>query len=689
MRTLVGNGSVVGGADDLNAITTKAVNVPALDGTRVFDFLAANVGKDGANTVGVNDVDLYKVTVLADGTLTVALNFDFDVAVRTFDSTGNQIGLQSVSGGGGSFSTGVGVNAGEVYYVGVSSFGNENYNIFTGANRTGGTGTFDYKVELSLTNGDPNGIIVGAEALRDFPYFRTGVIESDSPAIGAETRLFIGKNDVDMFKLVATDTGTMNIAVRSQNATANEKSLYQNVNKGTTNETFTVFDSILRIFDTNGNLLAINDNANGGTTDSFVSINVTKGQTIIAAVSGFGNNAYNPNDPNRPFSFGGYGSFIFDAKLDNGDVDGTAKDAFLADFGTNYSSNIGKDGLVTIGANGSLDVDFYRYLPTTDGVIDVGVVGQSGFKPNLAIWTFNAGKTDLVRIAETPDGTFGKRLATRVTANQEYFVSVTGQGNNGFLWFLEGSGPGGTTGNYGLDAKLRPLTDLSSLIDNSILNSKNARAISSGTTVFDSLGEDAISDTIFSFSPIAGKGAQGYDFTGTGDIDSYTFTAPANGVLTIDVAADSGIPGVTADPFVRVFNSAGQEIAFNDDANAKTRNSHLDVNVQSGQIYYISVGGSNVNARNFDILNGTGSATTTAVPEGSYAFSMTFVEGGTVPPTNPPTNPPTADYVEQSTRRRFRCGDIGASNRVQRRRQREVHERSVRGLHRWHSHRFR
>jgi hypothetical protein len=120
----------ISNADTDNTIAT-AIVVPDINGTQSFNE-SGNIGTDGLNQVGPNDVDLYEVVLDETGTLTAALGpasggTSFTATVRLFDSTGGQIAIETGTSSAGyptlTTDTGTPLAAG-TYYVGVSSAGN-------------------------------------------------------------------------------------------------------------------------------------------------------------------------------------------------------------------------------------------------------------------------------------------------------------------------------------------------------------------------------------------------------------------------------------------------------------------------------------------------------------------------------------------------------------------------------------
>src|SRR5262249_59569793 len=95
------------------------------------------------------------------------------------------------------------------YYIGVSSAGNNQYSIADGSGAANGQSTGDYTLTVQLTNPDPNGIISGALPFAGIPNLFHAIIGSDPNPNDPSPRLQIGPQDVDMFQVVAPDTGNL------------------------------------------------------------------------------------------------------------------------------------------------------------------------------------------------------------------------------------------------------------------------------------------------------------------------------------------------------------------------------------------------------------------------------------------------------------------------------------------------
>jgi hypothetical protein len=114
-----------------------------------------------------------------------------------------------------------------------------------------------------------------------------------------------------------------------------------------------------------------------------------------------------------------------------------------------------------------------------------------------------------------------------------------------------------------------------------------------------------------------GDGPHGSGGTGTGDFDFFSISGLSAGdQIVIDV--DTPLPFGDLDPFVAVWNSAGNLLAFNDD-DSVSYDSYLAFTVPAAGTYYVSIGAylSPMPLDPFDPASGTGFAS-----EGTYDVTL-------------------------------------------------------------------
>ena len=584
-----------GDEGDANNVAARAVVVPALNATERFTF-DGTIGTDGSVATGADDVDLFKAVLVSPGVLTVSAaqrigGAAFDAYLRLFDAGGNPIAAADNSGADPYPILQSGRLAAGTYYFGVSSVSNVAYDINTGAGAANGATSGDYTLTVSLANPDPNGVAQGAAEVdlrspnrlgpnTGLPAnFFPGRIGSDPDPLNPGSRVDVGDTDVDMFRVVAPDDGFLTIDVDARDGEFAPFPL-------------TGVDSFLRVFDANLNPLAEHDDEETAIlTDSFLDVPAAAGQVFFVAVTTFGNRNFNPVDPfdrtsTTPGAVGDYDVYF---SFDNGDFNGTVFEATPATIGEPVAEQIGADGGEPVGgaSGGVRDVDFFQFDGdgVSSGLLDVSAASADGsLNPVLTLWFFDAVQNDVVKVLDTAGS--AARIIVPFGPDDSYFVSVTGLGNNDFNWAARASGSGGDTGNYTLSSRLRPQSDLVALTDNAVQGGTPAD-VAPGERLYRTIGVD------------------GGVAIGAADVDLYRFAPAASGTFSISAV----VPGEeTTDPVLRVFDEAGNELSFDDDAAANTRDAAVSFQAAAGTVYYIGVNGSSANARAYNPVTGAGAA---------------------------------------------------------------------------------
>ncbi len=565
---------------DVNSVISKAIAVPNVDGTRVFEY-TGNVAADGSVTVGPRDVDLYAVSLESPGNLvltTAAVSGGAAgvVSIRLFDTNGAELSrAEGTVGVGYPVLTSTRLTPG-TYYVGISGAGNTGYLITSGVGVSDATSTGDYSLSVTVTNPDPNGVVQGAVPFEGFPNSYPGFI-------GADLGLEVGSQDVDFFEVYAPDAGSLIVDIDAAIPYGAQ-----------------AVDTYVRVFNDQMQQIAFNDDQSAGNIDSYLVVALTRGQHVYVAVADFWNKNFNPADPFDRSSEGVGGFYDIALRFDNSDADGTVLTSTTKTIGALVSGIVGQDASTTVGADGSKDVDFYQYDPGATGLLDLTLTATDGtFVGSLSVWVYDSTLNDVVRIGEVSGST--ARLIGRVDASQTYYVAVTGRGNSGFNWFAPASGAGGSTGSYSLTSELRPLSDTASLTNDSV-NTGTPTVLTLGRAAAGSIGSD---DSFI---------------VGTSDIDIYAYTPASTGsvVIRASAAVDGGV-----DTVLRVFSASGTQLASNDDISSGTLDSGLTITLTAGQTYYIGVNASSAAALNYNVLTGSG-----AVPSSTGDYVLTVTAGG-------------------------------------------------------------
>lgn len=591
-----GGGQPATGNDVDRTLQTAVVVAPMEPGDRRV-FGDRSIGFDGTQSVGNADVDLYKVELLAPGILDVRLNAVAGqpagrFALRFFDESGDELGEVTDASGYPAGQTAL-LPAG-VYYVGVSGEANVNYDVVNGTGAVAAT-TGAYELVLESDSPDPDGGLLAANEVEllaiddvddDGIGFVTieGVIGTDETDAGVQT---VGTADVDVYAFIAPDSGFVDIDLE-----AFESGL----------------DAFLKVFDENGNLLGFDDESGDEDGDAYLRVAVERGRLYFVAASSFEGRNFDPLTPTGGSagpgaSFGAYRLYL---QFVNGDADGTALTATQIGLGTRQG-NVGNDAGVLVGLDGTKDVDFYL-VPASAGRVRFEVT--AGFEVYLAVFIYDAQEDDLLLVGEAV-GT-SPTVELQSSAGELFWVAVTGSGNRDFDWFAAGSGSGGGTGAYTLRGQMVS-PSAQGRRDDSIAG---ARSLTPGQTVTGVLGRDgnvAVRDVV-------------------NDVDVFRYVATGNGTATVRVRGTGDLP---PDVFLRVFDAAGNEVGFNDDASEATTDAELTFAVTAGQTYYIGVSGFGENPRAYNIATGTGA--TGGFETGSYVVRLS--ENVTPPPPPPPSGP--------------------------------------------------
>jgi subtilisin family serine protease len=596
---------------DFNGTIGGAILGPRLDGATIAPINGV-LGSDGSQVLGNRDVDLYSFNVVAPGDVTIELlphttaPADFNSYLRVFNASGAQVGFDDDSGTGEWSKLTLNLATG-TYYAGVSGSGNTAYNALNGSNKSAGK-SGNFAIQFALSSVDPNGLISGAVDVD----LSTG---NNSPAIfvgsiNADYGRQVGVSDVDLFRIVVPDDGVLRVDIDTP-----------------FDDDFV--DSFIRIFDESGTALGSNDDSVasafsgsaaetnigsitydastnepvGHSTDSFLAGNVVKGQVYFIGVSDYFNQTYVPGNLTGRATGGTGGRYQLDVRFANRDVNGAIPQAVSVTSlpATNLGGSIGLDTNGTVDV-GDRDVDVLQLRPTSTGILEIRVdsYSQSDITDPVdsVLKLFDASGNEMARSDDVngPD----PLVQIAVTAGQTYYAAVSGKGNDNYNPFLLGSGATGDTGNFRFSASVRPSSDAATLSDNRI-------------------GYAGVSTIVPGARVVANVGLDDGFVTGASDVDLFRFVAGFTGPVEVRT---SSLDAFSADTFVRVFDSSGTEIAFNDNADTSTTDSRVQFNATSGQTYYIGVNGASASAQGYNPTTGAG------VADGSTGRYRLSLEGG-------------------------------------------------------------
>ena len=245
----------------------------------------------GDNTIGTpeNDVDFFEIPVASASRLILDIDADefsstLDSELRLFDEFGTELAFSDDTAAPGEpptldsyieFDT----TSGGLYYVGVSSFFNDDYDPFVEDSGTDGLSTGDYTLEIS------------ALAFNDTipEAFNTG-LTSTSPGVFTALRTIgdsnvgLPENDVDLFEFQLDDGDQVILDIDARN------------------EFGSPLDSELRLFDASGTELALSDDDLGPgesdngelIRDSYIEFVAPASGLYYAGVSSYENEGYDP-----------------------------------------------------------------------------------------------------------------------------------------------------------------------------------------------------------------------------------------------------------------------------------------------------------------------------------------------------------------------------------------------------------
>jgi hypothetical protein len=556
---------------DSNGTVGGASIGPSLDGQGSF-LTDGSIGSDGDGVpIGPTDVDLVRFEVDTPGTFTAetfARDPQFmDTYLRLFDSSGQEITANNDKSASDRYSKLSILLQRGTYYVGVSGYANTSYDPnVPGSGVPGSTG--DFRLTLTLTTPDPNGVVASATPLNliQQPSLTAVSIGSDGPT-------HVGHADVDLYTVVAPDTGRLTIRL---GANYGSSSLI----------------GALRVWEVapDGRLITLIDalhaNAIPDGPPLAPVLTVTPGETVLVGISDTTNDRYDPFDAGSRSATGPGGLYDLSLRFTNGDSNGTL--ATAVDLPGPVLSRPDQLGHNPDGSYvGPRDVNFYHLRWASGGLLQVRAdsVGVPGIadpvKTLLTVW--DAAGHRLASTTDLPGD--NPVLRYLIQANTDYYVSVSSCDNNCFDPTVVASGNAGSMGSYQLSAILLPAGQAAAFNDGSVV-SGSPTAVGPGADLTASIGSD--------------NGL----WVGPGDVDLYKFTAGANGPVTVRVAP-AGVNGV--DPVLRVFDANGGQLGA-DVGTGPAGVRLIQFTAVAGQVYYFGVTGYSGSPLAYDPMTGAGSA---------------------------------------------------------------------------------
>lgn len=296
---------------------------------------------------------------------------------------------------------------GETYYIGVSDFSNQEYDPTTLIDRPAPLLTDGGQYELIATfiNDDVDGSIEQVTSNLTLP--RADFLVS----IGNDGDSQVGDKDVDFYRISSATEVILEIDIDS----ISEASIADPV------------DSVVVIFDEQGNLLGLNDDTD--TTDSLIRLNVEANTNYYAAVTGFGNQDFDPFAVGSG-SGGDTGEYLLNSRLLPLDaVTSISNNTISSDLvdnvalGDTISGHIGDDSGYIVG---DTDIDLYRFVPETDDIVSIRVDASQAFNADTFLRLFDRNGNEIAFNNDENSLTRGSFLEVEVEAGAEYYIGING-----------------------------------------------------------------------------------------------------------------------------------------------------------------------------------------------------------------------------------------------------------------------
>lgn len=374
-----------------------------------------------------NDVDLYRFQANAGEGIVLdidaaELSTGLDPVLRLFDAGGNELAVSDDNAAPGenfsldSYITYIPNNSGD-YYVGVSSFSNFGYDPVNGSNNSdagGSTGNYDLAINLAEVTEveDPDDTIAEAIATN---LDNVGQAATFSNAIDTNS-------DVDLYQ-IQLDAGE-GVTLDIDAATSGSN-----------------LDSLLRLFDANGNELAINDDraapGEDFSLDSFIPFVAETTGNYYVGVSSLGNSNYNPNSPRTNLSQdSGISSGNYDLNIEiveiqpDNDPDNTIAEA--VDSGV--SSNGQNSAVIENSITPQGDADIFKLQLNEGDTITLNINASqqgTGLDPILRLFDESGNELAVNDDNEAPGegSSLDSYIEFTASTTGQYYVGVSGFAN--------------------------------------------------------------------------------------------------------------------------------------------------------------------------------------------------------------------------------------------------------------------
>ncbi|MEI7461357.1 MAG: DVUA0089 family protein [Pirellula sp.] len=610
---ITGNGDTAGGLNSIGSyqLIVQAI-VPANDPDDTIGEANA-LGVVSTTPISVSnsispdiDVDMYKFSV----SMGQVVDFDIDTPIngpgglgsyiRLFDAQGDQLAFNNDAAAPGESSVGFDaylritfVNAG-TYYLGVSNANNSLYNAILGdGDRAGGSntvGTYQLIVQgIVVPPNETGGTLIDATSLGAVSTSPISVSESISPDV-----------DVDMFRFTITAGQVVDFDI------------------DTALNGLGGLGSFLRLFDSQGLLLAFNNDAaapgeNTVGFDAYLRYTFATAGTYYIGVSNANNTLYNPltgagSTAGGLHSTGAYQLTVQSLPID---VDDSLSEATL--LGAITSTPITTNAILSP----DIDVDMVRFTVTAGQIVDFDIDtafnGPGGLGSFIRLFNSAGTQLDFNNDAAAPGESsvgFDAYLRYTFAAAGTYYLGVSNSNNT---LYDPNTGNGDSAGGlYSIGAY--------QLIVQAI--------VSSPTDTDDSISEAIALGTV-STTPTTVSDMISPDV----DVDIFKFNVTANQIVDFDIDTVLNGPGGLGS-HIRLFNSQGTQLAFNNDAAAPGEtvglDSYLRYTFSTAGTYYLGV--SNSNNASYDPVTGNGDTPGGQNSTGSYQLIVQAIVASTNDP---------------------------------------------------------
>lgn len=335
------------------------------------------------------------------------------------------------------------------------------------------------------------------------------------------------------------------------------------------------FDPYLRIFDSAGNELAAVDNAKpaGKTTgtagEAYLAYTFAAGGSYYYGISGAGNTLYDINTGDSSFA-GSTGAYIFSTTNLTSPTIGqfaTLSTAFLVNVGSSISGSI----------DFGTDVNVYKFSAAAGERVSFNINVSSGsvFDSYLRLFDGSGAMLAFNDNGAGPGESLGKSsyFSYTFSSGGTYYIGVSGAANISYNVVNGSGGVSGSTGSYVL-----VISQVTTSGDSTL---SKAIGTSIGSTITDSIWSATV-------------------------VNLYSFVVISGQTIGFNI---NQISGSSLDSYLRLFDSSGNMLAYNNDGAAPGetlgKSSYLTYTFNNGGTYYIGVSG--YPNTSYNVVTGAGS----------------------------------------------------------------------------------